>query len=130
MSGLRLGFAVHCAAALALLAGVAPAVAAGPPKLSEAEATYRQERARCLRDESGQDRPTCLKEAGAAFQEARRDGLRKPRDADLAGNGTRRCDAQPVAERDACVQRILGAGSTSGTVQGGGLIRETETRTR
>lgn len=123
------GIALPCAAALALLFSIAPAVAAGPPPVSEAEATYRQERARCLRDESGQDRPTCLKEAAAARQEARRDGLRKPQ-ADLSRNATQRCDAQPAADRKACVQRILGAGTTRGSVQGGGLIRETETPAR
>jgi hypothetical protein len=117
-------------AALVLLVAVVPAGAAGPPKLSEAEATYRSERARCLRDASGQDRATCLKEAAAARQEARRDGLRKPQDADLSRNATQRCDAQPAADREACVQRILGAGTTRGSVQGGGLIRQTETTTR
>jgi hypothetical protein len=124
------GAALRWAAGLTLLAAIAPAGAAGAPKLSEAEATYRQERARCLRDESGQDRPTCLKEAAAARQEAVRDGLRKPRDTNLSRNATQRCDAQPAADRDACVQRILGAGTTRGSVQGGGLIRESETPTR
>ena len=118
---------VRCTTALALLGSLAPAGAAGPPKLSAAETTYQQERGRCLRNESGQDRATCLKEAGAAYQEARRDGLRKAPGTDLARNATQRCQAQPSADRDACVQRVLGVGSTHGSVTGGGLIRQTET---
>jgi hypothetical protein len=45
----------------------------------------------------------------------------------LEANATARCEAQPAADRAACVQRILGAGSTQGSVGGGGLIRQTET---
>jgi hypothetical protein len=114
------------ALAIALLLAAAPAWAAGPAKPSQAQIDYRQERARCLRGESGQDRATCLKEAGAAYQEARRGALSAPAGADLSRNATQRCEAQPPADRDACVQRILGGGAAEGSVQGGGLIRSTE----
>jgi type II secretory pathway pseudopilin PulG len=116
------------AGALAALAG--PALAAGKAKVSPEQAAYNQERARCMRGDSGQDRATCLKEAGAAYDEARRGRLANKPGADLAGNATRRCEAQPAADRDACVQRILGAGKAEGSVQGGGLIRETETKVK
>ena len=42
-------------------------------------------------------------------------------------NATQRCNAQPAADREACVQRILGAGSAQGSVRGGGILREVET---
>ena len=118
--------AFHCAAALALLTAIAPASAAGKNNLSQAQSDLRQERSRCLRGESGQERATCLKEAGAALQEARRGRL------DNAGNNftrnaTQRCEAQPVEDREACMQRILGAGTAQGSVEGGGLLRQTET---
>ncbi|HVE54281.1 MAG TPA: hypothetical protein VNB23_12940, partial [Ramlibacter sp.] len=102
----------------------------GPgPGAVRAQATYQQDRARCLRGESSQDRSTCLKEAGASQDEARRGGLATPGASDLMRNATQRCEAQPPADREACVQRILGAGTTSGSVEGGGQIRQTETRT-
>jgi hypothetical protein len=116
------------AIALALVLTTAPAWAAGRSVPSQADLDYRQERARCLRGESNQDRATCLKEAGAAYQEARRGQLGKATAGELSRNATQRCDAQPPADRGACVQRILGAGSTKGSVEGGGLLRETETK--
>jgi hypothetical protein len=122
-------FVLPLAIAGALAAAGSPALAAGKAKVSAEQAAYNQERARCMRGESGQDRATCLKEAGAALDEARRGRLAKP-GADLAGNATQRCEAQPVADREACVQRVLGAGKTEGSVQGGGLIRETETKVK
>ena len=120
--------AFHCAVALAFAVTAHSGWAAAKGKLSEAQASYQQERARCLRGESSQARPTCLKEAAAAYEEARRGGLANAPGTDLARNATQRCSAQPAADRDACVQRIKGAGSTEGSVGGGGLIRQTETK--
>jgi hypothetical protein len=120
-------FALQFALAGALVAGVSPVLAADKAKLSPEQAAYNQERARCMRGDSGQDRATCLKEAGAALDEARRGRLANKPSADLSANATQRCQAQPAADREACVQRILGAGNTQGSVKGGGLIRETET---
>lgn len=119
------------AAALAVAVCIAPAVhAAGKHEASHAQRQYERERADCMSGRSQQDRATCLKEAGAAYEEARRGTLANPRDTDLAGNATRRCDAQPAGDRDACVQRIMGAGSTAGSVESGGLIRRSETPVR
>ena len=116
------------AVALALAAALAPAWAAGKAGPSAAQATYQQERSRCLRGESHQDRATCLKEAGAAYDEARRGGLGGASGEDLSRNATQRCEVQPPQDRQACVQRILGAGSAQGSVEGGGLLRQTETK--
>lgn len=120
---------IQTLAALAFTLALAPAAWAGSnPELVEAQRQYRQERSACLSGKSHQDRATCLREAGAAYMEARRGALANAADTDLQQNATRRCDAQPPADRPACVQRILGAGSTQGSVEGGGVIRETETR--
>ncbi len=115
------------ALAMAVLVAAAPTWAAGPAKPAQAQVDYQQERARCLRGDTHQDRATCLKEAGAAQEEARRGELSGPLDADLSRNATQRCEAQPPADREACVQRILGAGTAEGSVEGGGVIRSTET---
>jgi hypothetical protein len=121
-------FAFHCTIAIALAAAISPAWSADKAGMSQAQADYQRERARCLRGESGQVVATCLKEAGAAFEEARHGGLGNVTSGDLASNATQRCNAQPPADREACVQRILGADrSSEGSVGGGGVLRSTET---
>jgi hypothetical protein len=110
------------AAALALLAGGANAAA----KVSEAQARYNEERAVCMNGTSNQDRATCLKEAGAAFAEAKRDNLGTSGDSTRRANRTARCDAQPVADREDCLLRMK-HGAASGSSQQGGILRETTT---
>lgn len=122
--------AIHPGLGLALMLALGPAGAAGAGQPSPARQVYQQERALCLRGESHQDRATCLKEAGAAYEEARRGGLGAGPAADLSRNATQRCEAQPPADRAACVQRILGAGTAEGSVEGGGVLRRTETTTK
>ncbi len=117
--------------ALALVLALAPtAWAAGNKGNSEAQQRYQQERAHCLSGQSQQDRSTCLKEAGAAYDEARRGQLDNGGSNSFTQNATQRCNAQPASDREACVQRILGAGSAQGSVNGGGILRETETKVK
>lgn len=119
------------AAAFAMTLGLATAAcAAGKPSLAQAQRQYQQERAHCTSGRSQQDRATCLKEADAAYAEARRGALADSPGSELANNATKRCEAQPTGEREACVQRILGAGNSEGSVKGGGVIRRNETTVR
>ena len=76
-----------------------------------------------------QDRAACLREAGAARQEAQRGGLSTPGTGSADANALARCQNQPAADRAACESRVRGTGasSTSGSVMGGGVIRETVT---
>lgn len=78
-----------------------------------------------------QDRAACLREAGAAKQEARRNGLTSANPASYENNALARCQLQPVAERADCEARIVGSGAgrttVEGSVMGGGVIRETVT---
>ena len=114
------------AAIVALAAMLVPAAwSAGRKPMSEAQQRYQQERATCLSGQSHEDRRTCLKEAAAAYQAARHGGLSNP--GNFARNATGRCDAQPEGERQACIQRILGAGSVEGSIEEGGLVRRSET---
>ncbi len=117
-------------AAVALALAVVPAWAAGNRALSEAQQQYQRERAYCLSGQSQQDRATCLKEATNAYGEARRGALGNGGGANYSQNAIERCRAQPPSDQEACVQRIMGAGSTQGSVKGGGLISETETRVK
>jgi hypothetical protein len=114
----RIAAAALAAAALAF-AGVAAASA-----LSDAQLRYRQERAACLSGGSNQDRATCLREAGAALAEARHGGLATGGDRDLVANRAARCNALPAADREDCTMRMEGAGTTSGSAQQGGVLRE------
>ncbi|HUR89897.1 MAG TPA: hypothetical protein VMZ74_12480 [Ramlibacter sp.] len=106
-----------CAAVLGL-AG-APALAGSPG----AQANYEKERAVCMRGLSNQDKATCLKEAAAALQEARRGKLSTSDEQQLESNRLARCDAQSGADRDDCVARMR-AGNTTGSAQSGGMLRE------
>ena len=106
-----------CAAATLLFAGTAVA------GTSEARLRYQQERAVCMSGASNQDRATCLKEAGAALQEARR-GKLSASESQLGRNRTMRCYTLPVQDRQDCELRMSGAGSTSGSAQQGGILRE------
>lgn len=100
------------------------AAAAGASPASEALATYQRERAVCLSGQSNQDRATCLKEAGAAYGEAKRANLGTQGGRQIAQNRLVRCDAVPAADRDDCVRRANGEGTTSGSALQGGILRE------
>lgn len=91
---------------------------------SDPQSAYREEVARCNSGKSGQDRATCLREAGAALQEARRGQLREGESSAYERNQTQRCAALPDAERPACIARAQGRGSMTGSVEGGGILRE------
>jgi hypothetical protein len=107
------------------LAAIVTLAASGSPIAWSAEA---QERAHCLSGRSQQDTATCLQEVQAASEESRRGGLGTAGDAKLTGNATDRCGAHPEADRAACIERVTAAGTAEGSVEGGGLIRRTETR--
>lgn len=80
-------------------------------------------------DGKQQDRAACLREAGAARQEAQRGGLSNAGPGAESRNALARCQLQPHADRADCEARVKGTGQTSteGSVMGGGLIRETVT---
>jgi hypothetical protein len=109
-----------------------PSFAAGA-SAPAAKTTYVKERADCDAGKTAQDRATCLKEAGAAAEERKRNSLDNSGSA--TQNATDRCNALPVAERSDCIARIKGPvkanqrTTTSGSVAGGGVLRETTTTT-
>lgn len=110
------------ATALALTALAGPVLAG--TAASAATQQYKLDRAACMRGATNQERATCLKEAGAVLREARRGGMGKSTDSQLANNRIARCDAQPAADREDCLRRMGGEGSTSGSAQQGGIARE------
>lgn len=107
-----------------LTLGVTQAIAAGAGGDDTAQARYRQEMALCNSGQSNQDIQTCRREAGSARQEARRGGL-SGAGVGLEQNALLRCAAHEGIDRRACEARMRGEGTSSGSVGGGGILRET-----
>jgi hypothetical protein len=121
MSSSNNNFLVLCA--LGALAVSAPASAADPGSGGDTHQRYLQDRAACM-SKSGDDRKTCLREAGAAQAEARRGQLTDP-EASLEQNKLARCAYHHNAdEREYCERRMHGEGTVVGSVEGGGILRE------
>jgi len=93
---------------------------------ADASGIYQQERAACLNGQSQQDQATCLKEAGAARGEAKRGNLNDGATS-YQQNAQMRCNALPPADYDDCIRRAQGQGTVSGSVGGGGVVKETVT---
>ena len=83
----------HRISAIALALAVAPAAwpmgPAGHKSMSQAQQQYRQDRAYCTSGQATEDRATCLKEAAAAYAEARH------------GDSTRKMGASPAQGKKA-----------------------------
>jgi len=107
-----------------LVAGIAAAASGNP---SAAQARYEQDRAACISGHTNQDRATCLQEAGAALQEARKRGSTGNGQAQYEQNQLLRCDGLPAPDREDCLRRMRGEGTVSGSAQGGGIYRELRT---
>ena len=105
----------------------APALAARNAAMADAHAQYEHERAVCMSGHSNQNRATCLKEAGAAYAEAKRGALSNGA-MPGSGNETKRCERLPDDDRQACMARMRGQGTTSGSAAAGGIYRELVTR--
>lgn len=109
--------------ALGALAVSVPAPAANTGRDPDAHQRYVQERAACM-SLQGDDRKTCLREAGAAQVEARRGQLTEAQAA-YEQNRLARCAYHKNADdRSYCERRMHGEGTTSGSVEGGGILRE------
>ena len=120
------GLAVCAAGALL---GATVVAAADRPNLSEAQTTYQRDRAACMSGQPGQDRVTCLQEASAALQESGRGNLNDGQ-AEFERNRLLRCEKQPPEDRQDCVRRMSSEARTSGSVEGGGVMRELTTPDR
>jgi hypothetical protein len=75
-------------------------------------------------DRSGVDRVACLQDERSARVEQRRNGLVTPDAETMARNQRARCERLPADDRQACLRRMAGEGTQSGSVEQGGLLRE------
>ena len=92
----------------------------------DASGNYQQEVNACMTGKTQQDRDTCLREARNAQADKKR-GVLDNAVASFESNAVARCDVLIGEDKAACQARMMGYGSTSGSVAGGGLLREVET---
>ncbi|WP_051756140.1 hypothetical protein, partial [Hydrogenophaga intermedia] len=126
MSLSNVSFTRHCLAAAAI-ALTLPAWAQGTAKTST-DSRYQQERAACAAMSSPEARTNCLRDVGAARQQAQRQPRAPVSQAELQRNALQRCQVHTIAEdREVCERMVRGEGDVSGSVSGGGQIRSIET---
>ena len=112
------------AALLAMTAATAQ-VATGTTGI-DGTGSYQQEVNSCVTGKTQQDQATCLREARNAQADKKR-GVLDNAGARFEANATARCDALAGEDKAACQARLMGYGNTSGSVAGGGVLREVET---
>jgi len=121
------------AAAVAGAFATTAVFAAEPVASNDAKDLYLKEKANCEAGNTTQDKATCMKEAGAALDQKKKGKL--DNSGSPAANATDRCNALPQKDRADCLARIVGpAGPNqrvtgSGSVEGGGMMKETTTTT-
>lgn len=99
------------------------ALAAGKAAPSDPKQRYQRESAACAAIRVPDDRAKCLSEASTRF--AKTQPSRAEDQADiLRSNALKRCEPLPATERLDCLARMQGQGTTSGSVDSGGIYRE------
>lgn len=111
------------AAWLFTLALLAPAAYAAAP---EAKAPSQRTRGACT-PVKGDARDNCLSEA-STLRASSRPSAPDENAEQLARNALRRCEPLREPDRQDCVARIQGQGTTTGSVASGGIYRELVTR--
>lgn len=114
---------------LLLAAGVAASAVAGAAAPAAARPSAdRPTSARCPYGIATDGSPNCMTKADFEVMRARQDALdRDP--AQYVRNAMVRCERLEGDDRKDCIARIGGKGTTSGSVEGGGIYRELVTRT-
>jgi hypothetical protein len=105
------------------LAGTALAGPSAAGGSADAQSRYRQDMAFCDSGQSSQDLKTCRLEARNAFAEAKRGGLNDASE-QYPRNAVARCASFQGDDRVACESRMTRPTRVEGSVEGGGLLRE------
>lgn len=108
-----------------LAAGAATAQVSEPQEI-DASGDYQKEMQACRSGRTAQDRQACMEEARKARTAARRGALTTPDANEARANMMARCEGMPDADMAACRARMMGYGQMSGSVAGGGILRELE----
>ncbi len=94
---------------------------------SELDAQYQREKAACISGQSNQDKATCLREAAAAYQQAKQSKLDSNPSPQYRQNALERCKALPAADQAECQRRIDNPSDVEGSVSSGGILRKNVT---
>jgi hypothetical protein len=122
----RKSIASFSTAALVAMTAAAAQVAGTPPGAAlDTSGSYQSEVQACMQGKTGEDQATCLKEARNAQADKKRGVLDSG--ANFQANARARCESLQGEDRSACEARMMGYGTVSGSVAGGGVIREVET---
>lgn len=116
--GLALATLAFCGSAGAQLASGTTGI--------DGSGSYQSEVAACKSGHTQQDLATCMIEARNAQAEKKRGRLDNA-GGQFAMNAAARCEALAGEDKAACQARMQGLGQTSGSVAGGGVLREVET---
>ncbi len=111
-------------ASIAMLFSLGAAQAAGPSQANaDAQARYKREMAVCNSGQSSQSVQTCRTEARNALAEAKRGGLTSA-PVQQYRNAVQRCADFIGDDRVACEDRVRNPTRVEGSVEGGGVLRE------
>lgn len=129
MNTITLRASKHFAVAWLAAAGLAfffnGAQAAASQSETSTQTKYEQDVADCKSGRGGQDPAACMREAGAARDAANRQALGSSSNDELQQNALARCNQLPQTDRQDCVAKMSSPDTTvSGSVQGGGVLRE------
>jgi hypothetical protein len=122
---LGLGLAALLAPLAASAASAAPA-RIGKAEAAELRALHQRELAACRNGQTRQVISACVAEAYASYAQALRGGL-DTSNAAYGANAHQRCDALSGSDKVACMARMDGQGTVSGSVESGGMLRELST---
>lgn len=109
-----------------LMAVAATAQLTAQPSGIDTSGSYKQEVQACMSGPAVQDQATCLREARNARADKKR-GLLDNANGDFQANALARCQTLSGDDKMACQDRMMGGGKTTGSVSGGGVLREIET---
>ncbi len=88
------------------------------------DAQYQREKATCSNGQSNQDRATCLREAGAAYQQAKQGKLSNSPGMPYNQNALERCKILPPQDQADCQRRIDSPSDIEGSARSGGILRK------
>jgi hypothetical protein len=87
----------------------------------DSSGNYKNEMQSCRTGKTPQTQANCMEEARNA--QADKTHRKTAPQADLQANAMARCEPLPVDDKAACRARMMGQGSSSGSVAGGGILR-------
>jgi hypothetical protein len=111
--------------AMALFAVTAAAAQLTGGAALDTSGNYQSEVRSCMEGRTAEDQATCLKEARNAQADRKQRALDDG--ANYQANARARCNVLSGEDKAACEARMMGYGTVSGSVAGGGVLREVET---